>query len=147
MCKDISRMMLAAGELGQRRALEYASNPRVGVRMSEADWEDCDGAVELAAVDPNATFYYYDGPLDDRTRPFCAELLALGKLFSQDDMDYLSLRLGYDAFLYCGSFGCRHAWKRARIKGRIQEGFVPERPTPSDINDLDQLQEESGLTS
>ena len=73
-------------------------------------------------IDPNTTFYYYTGPLDEKTREFCAFMLLQGKFYSDDEMDYLSDLLGYDVYLYLGSFNCRHNWVRARIKGLIQSG-------------------------
>lgn len=90
--------------------------------------------LTLKELDPNTVFYYYDGPLDDKTRDFCRELLILGKFFTQEDIDKLSNKSGYDVDLYFGSFNCRHRWKFARIKGKIRDGYVPDGPTTTDIN-------------
>ena len=80
------------------------------------------------AIDPNTPFYIYSGPNDDKTRPFCKALLKLNKLFSLEDIDRLSIYVGYDVELYFGGFNCRHKWKRARIKGKLQKGFEPDTP-------------------
>jgi hypothetical protein len=150
MCdrKDINKSLTtfrnAVVKMQQDITLTYLKNPRVGLSMQ--GWEvDDTYAGDFAELDTNATFYYYVGPLDEKTRPFCKEMLLLGKFFSQDDIDFLSLKLGYDVFLYEGSYNCRHKWNRARIKGKIQEGYVPPQPSASDLDNLDQIQEDSGL--
>lgn len=87
-----------------------------------------------AKIDPNTVLYFYDGPLDSKTRPFCAALLRLNKYFTQADLDLLSSYLGYDVFLYEGTFNCRHTWKYARIKGKLISGLLPDLPSRGAIN-------------
>lgn len=90
----------------------------------------------FADIDPNEVFYYYDGPLDEKTRAFCEEILIIGKFFRQSDIDKLSTKAGYDVDLYMGSYNCRHKWVRARIKGQIQNGYVPETVNGNEINKI-----------
>lgn len=96
--------------------------------------EIIDVNMSTESIDSNTVYYYYDGPLDEKTREFCAKILLMGKFFTQDDIDKLSNKAGYDVDLYMGSYNCRHKWKRARIKGKIQDGYVPENPTTTEIN-------------
>ncbi len=88
----------------------------------------------LEHIDPNTSFYSYEGPMDDKTRPFCAFMLKSGKLFTQENLDDLSSLLGYDVFLYVAGFNCRHEWKRLRIKKKLEEGYDPETPSKGNIN-------------
>lgn len=61
-------------------------------------------------------YWVYDGPLDEKTRPFCKKLLQLDKVISQLDIDILTNYLGYDVLKYEGSYNCRHKWRRFRGK-------------------------------
>lgn len=79
--------------------------------------------------------YEYTGPRDSLNRSFCAEILDLGKLYTEEEIvnglsnpDFK----GYSIFTYKGSYGCRHVWKR-RIyfedyeDGDVRRvGFVPQ---------------------
>ena len=62
------------------------------------------------------TYYYYSGPLDDKTRDFCKTMLKYDKVLSEVDMDILSNYLDYDVKKYKGSYNCRHSWVRFRGK-------------------------------
>ncbi len=77
--------------------------------------------------------YYYYGPekLQDNSRPFCIKMVTMSKVFSKDEIDYMSGVLGYDVLKYAGSFNCKHDWVRFRGK-RI---FTP----PVTDNQLDYL--------
>jgi DNA-binding Lrp family transcriptional regulator len=65
--------------------------------------------------------YSYEGPKDDRNRPFCRKLLDLNRLYSRADIERISERLGYSVFDRRGGFWrhpdgeitpwCRHIWK------------------------------------
>jgi len=65
--------------------------------------------------------YSYEGPQDDRNRPFCAKMLKLNRLYSRADIEKISQRLGYSVFDRRGGFWthkdgnitpyCRHNWK------------------------------------
>ena len=61
-------------------------------------------------------YYYYTGPLDEKTRPFCSKVLKLDKVLSETDIDILSNYLNYDVKKYKGSYNCRHSWVKFRGK-------------------------------
>ena len=63
--------------------------------------------VEMAENDPAGTRYIYQGPVDDRTRDVCLEMMGSGAL-TRDDID--STYPG--AFSDGGGFNCRHRWAR-----------------------------------
>ena len=65
--------------------------------------------------------YSYEGPQDDRNRPFCAELLELDKFYSREDIEKISERVGYSVWDRRGGWwtqpdgthspSCRHRWQ------------------------------------
>lgn len=65
--------------------------------------------------------YSYEGPQDNRNRPFCARLMKLNRLYSRADIEQISQRVGYSVFDRRGGFWrhkdgtttayCRHKWK------------------------------------
>lgn len=61
-------------------------------------------------------YYYYTGPLDEKTRDFCKYMLKLDKVFADYEIEYMAQRLGYDVQKYKGSYNCRHKWVRFRGK-------------------------------
>ena len=63
--------------------------------------------VEMASDDPSNTRYIYQGPIDDRTRDICIDMMSAGAL-TRDDID--SEFPG--AFGDGGGFNCRHRWAR-----------------------------------
>lgn len=65
---------------------------------------------------PGEEYYYYDGPFDDKNRFFCHEMLDIDKVFSSEEIMFLSAELGYDVLKYKGSYGCRHDFVRFRGK-------------------------------
>ena len=77
------------------------------------------------------TYYYYNGPDDDKTRKFCKKMLKIDKVFSSTDIEILSNYLDYDVLKYKGSYNCRHDWVKFRGK-RIS---TPE-PTVGQIRTL-----------
>jgi len=76
-------------------------------------------------------YYYYNGPLDSKTREFCSLMLKIDKVFSEEEINRISDELGYDVLAYCGSFYCRHQW----IKFRGKRIFTPK-PTAREIRKL-----------
>lgn len=128
----------AVADIHGKYILDYLENTGVNRDEYEIEEEEPVNKVELAkkkkGIDPNTSFYYYDGPFDDKTRPFCQALLRMNKFWDQLDLDLLSNKLGYSVFLYEGGFNCRHVWKRARIKQKLIEGIVPDQP---DFEDRD----------
>lgn len=65
--------------------------------------------------------YSYEGPKDDRNRPFCRKMLDLNKIYSRADIEAISERLGYSVWDRRGGWltlpngehrpYCRHNWK------------------------------------
>ena len=61
-------------------------------------------------------YFYYSGPDDDKTRPFCKLMLHVDKVFSEEEINKISEELNYDVIEYKGSYNCRHKWVRFRGK-------------------------------
>ena len=144
LIKEDSERLVYGGQANpltpeEQQILSFLQDEGVGIKKENLilhDEEDQNGLRVYAQkkkyirndIDPNTPFYYYSGPLDDKTRAFCKALLKLDKLFSQDDINRLSRYVGYNVDLYFGGFNCRHTWKTARIKGKLQKGFEPDTP-------------------
>lgn len=70
--------------------------------------------------------YRYDGPKDDRNRPFCAKLMELSRVYSRADIETISERLGYSVWDRRGGWltmpdgshrpYCRHTWFAVTVK-------------------------------
>lgn len=84
-------------------------------------------------------YWTYVGPNDDKTRPFCKHMLELDKYWTDDDLNEMTDRLGYDFQQYFGSYNCRHTLKRVFITGK------PSEPTKGEKKSLVNDQRESGL--
>jgi DNA-binding Lrp family transcriptional regulator len=59
--------------------------------------------------------YSYEGPKDEKNRPFCRKLLDLDRLYSRRDIETMSQRLGYSVWDRRGGWWgdkpyCRHRW-------------------------------------
>ena len=61
--------------------------------------------------------YKYVGPVDERNRPFCAEMMKARRVFRREDIDKMSdLNVNpigptnYSIFEWRGSYNCRHKW-------------------------------------
>jgi hypothetical protein len=76
-------------------------------------------------------YYYYNGPLDHKTRPFCRLMLKIDKVFSKEQIEYMSAELGYPVLEYAGSFGCRHHW--VKFIGKV---ISTPNPTQREIRKL-----------
>lgn len=81
---------------------------------------------------PGQDYWYYSGPLDEVTRPFCAQLLKMDKVLSDNDIASLSKKIGYNVYEFKGSFNCRHKW--VRFRGKI---ILTPKITPNQIRGLD----------
>jgi hypothetical protein len=109
-----------------------------------------DGQVEIKEVQPPedngfdvVTMWKYTGPKDDKNRGFCAKMLALGKLYTKEEIDSLSedpqikqyldsdtyLEGNIDLWRYRGGWyhdpvrkvnvpQCRHHWQSMLVKRR-----------------------------
>ena len=63
--------------------------------------------VEMASNDPKDTRYIYQGPVDDKTRDICIDMMSAGALTRDEvDSDFPG------AFSDGGGFNCRHRWAR-----------------------------------
>lgn len=89
--------------------------------------------IELAErkAKPGKSYYYYDGPFDEKNRAFCHDMLVFDKVFSEDEIGFLSSNLGYDVLKYKGSYNCRHKW--IKFKGKVI--YTPP-PTPNQMRVL-----------
>jgi hypothetical protein len=59
--------------------------------------------------------YEYSGPVDDKNRAFCAEVMALGRIYTEEEIKngLFNPEFGnYSIWDYKGSYGCRHVWQR-----------------------------------
>lgn len=61
-------------------------------------------------------YYYYFGPKDSKNRDFCSYMLRLDKVFSEEEIQFMSDMLGYPVLEYAGSYNCRHRWAKFRGK-------------------------------
>jgi len=89
--------------------------------------------------------FKYVGPVDDRNRQFCADMMSANRVYRIEDIDALSDSVAnpefgfYEIFTWRGSYNCRHQWVRLIYK-----------KTGSIINSADStrgLTEEQGLGS
>lgn len=66
--------------------------------------------------------YKYVGPVDDRNRRFCADMMAANRVYRIEDIDALSDSVAnpefgfYEIFTWRGSYNCRHQWVRLIYK-------------------------------
>lgn len=77
------------------------------------------------------TKWKYDGPKDSKNRPFCKKLMDLKRVYDREEIDALSVRLGYDVWKRRGGWytvpntdgelhipHCRHEWKQVIVRRR-----------------------------
>lgn len=79
----------------------------------------------VKAADPETRsvqiLYSYEGPEDERNRPFCAKMLKLDRLYSRKEIEAISKRLEYSVWARRGGWYtipgtnehrpyCRHSW-------------------------------------
>lgn len=89
--------------------------------------------TELANRKPEkgVDYYYYIGPLDEKTRPFCRLMLSIDKVFTKEEIEYMSEELEYPVLEYKGSYNCRHNW--VKFRGQI---INTPKPTQREIRRL-----------
>jgi len=69
-------------------------------------------------------------PVKTKSRDFCAKLISLNKLYSRDEINTISSRLGYDVWIYKGGWynnpetkkttpWCRHEWVQQIVIKKI----------------------------
>jgi hypothetical protein len=64
--------------------------------------------------------YYYDGPLDSKSRPFCRR--HVGKAYTHAAMQRLDNGTELDVEQFAGGHGCRHRWSPALREDMEREG-------------------------
>jgi hypothetical protein len=97
------------------------------------------------------TYYYYDakpeakfdggGVLDDKSRDFCVEVIALSKFWSKSEINQLSFRLRTSVFrLSDGMFtNCRHQWvavqtvRDSKVLDREKNRMIKAINSPEDL--------------
>jgi hypothetical protein len=116
----LSKMPLKDFQI-QFKAL-FVGNPGQG--MLEKHWRTNSGDL-FQRIDRAANFAYaeqfglnwaiYSGTLEEDSRPIC--ISSVNKVFNRDqiaawaDLDFQGKpRIGYDPFMDCGGFHCRHHW-------------------------------------
>lgn len=108
-----------------------SSMEKAGVLSAKTTKVGQDEVIERTATDsgtkkPDPTTteimlrYSYEGPKDDRNRPFCAKLMELDRFYSRGDIETISERLGYSVWDRRGGWFtqpdgthrpyCRHEW-------------------------------------
>lgn len=103
-----------------KRGLIVSSTEMIGddiqiertVTESIKDIEPPNGEIETTEI---YIKYSYEGPKDDRNRPFCRKLLDLERLYSRREIETISQRLGYSVWDRRGGWWgdkpyCRHRW-------------------------------------
>lgn len=74
------------------------------------------------------TRYYYAGPLDRLTRPFCRELIEHGRIFTREQIDAMDNHQLPNVFITRGGYNCRHQWVGVTDdnKDLLQASSAPE---------------------
>ena len=65
-------------------------------------------AVASTATGRDHETFLYSGPIDGRTRPFCAD--RVGRVFSRKAIDAMDNGQLPNVYLTCGGHQCRHTW-------------------------------------
>lgn len=128
--------MLETGKIGETIPDNWTEILAVDIEDNEEDLTDeailqmaiqSDGAApssldkEIKDVGFYRVRYKYNGPLDDKNRTFCKQLLVFQgstKIFRREDINQMSFTTSnpefgtYSIFRFKGSFGCRHKWQR-----------------------------------
>lgn len=74
--------------------------------------------------------YKYDGPLDNKNRPFCHQVLTKARLYTRDDIDKMGDIAGYNIWMQRGGWYhnpdgvntpyCRHFWNQVIVKKKTR---------------------------
>ena len=91
--------------------------------------------------------YEYNGPIDEKNRQFCAEVLGLNLIYRKEDINQMSFSSDnpdfgtYSIFDYKGSYGCRHNWERLTFKKVDLDTYepVPNSDLPPSYETNDEL--------
>jgi hypothetical protein len=119
---QIDNVMNKLNELKEVMAANAVTSFKGGVkRTGDLEFED---VTDFAST----KYFYYSGPNDERTRPFCRALLNQDKLYTREDLDNLSRYCGYDVYTYAAFWNCRHKWRS--VKSTQEQ----DTPTTGQIN-------------
>lgn len=94
----------------------YQALSRVGTPRNQVEALPDSGSFADRKPEDGEEYWYFSGPLDEKTRPFCRLMLRLDKVFSTSEINTISTFLNYDVLQYKGSYNCRHKWVRFRGK-------------------------------
>ena len=96
--------------------------------------------------EPSKRVYVYalkpgvEGPfIKENSRPFCEYMHKINRFWTEDEINVLSTKLGYDFWQYFGSYNCRHTLKPV---------ILTKNTNPASASDMDtavEKQAEAGL--
>jgi hypothetical protein len=97
--------------------------PSIVHKMTQDKFSKPNDVSDALDTDDLRIRFKYIGPVDDRNRKFCADMMRKNKIYRIEDIEQLSNpEFGtYNIFLFRGSFNCRHAWVRLFYK---KEGSI-----------------------
>ena len=70
-------------------------------------------ANQIGSRGTDDELYFYAGPDDAKTRPFCQE--RVGRVFSRDEIDGMDNGMLPSVLVTAGGWNCRHTWKRVSL--------------------------------
>jgi hypothetical protein len=95
-----------AEELGEKAASYFQTE-----LTSRVSWFS-QAVTNKKADDLGLDLWIYLGPVDGKTRPFCAK--HAGKVYTTEERAGLINDMGMPADVYCGGYNCRHQWRPIR---------------------------------
>ena len=112
--------------------------PSMVFKMTQDKFSKPNDVSDTLDTDDLRIRFKYIGPVDDRNRKFCADMMSKNRIYRIEDIEALSNpEFGsYNIFLFRGSFNCRHAWVRLYYKkeGKIRNSVLSNN-NKSDIQD------------
>lgn len=116
------------GKLVEKKLIEPASGGGMTITPT--------GQILIDQAGPNnvliTTKYRYQGPKDDKNRPFCARLMGMGRIYDRSEIDTMSAQLGYDVWKRRGGWyrvpgsdpalnipHCRHQWEQVIVRRKL----------------------------
>lgn len=110
-----TRMRLSGRTSGLREAIDAAATMSDIVDVfhnAMLTWE----RTVLDRVAPDDPVFIYDGPVDSKNRPFCADIAPRPRAYTRraiEDLNGHPLLHSYvppNVFTFCGGYNCRHLW-------------------------------------
>lgn len=114
---------------------EYFQNKEVQLTTDPTSRESYNDFSKKDGTGQWLVRYEYNGPVDDRTRDFCSEVMSLGRIYTEEEIKngLSNPEFGnYSIWDYKGSYGCRHKWVRKIYFEDYEDdevrrvGFVPQ---------------------